>query len=282
MKNIIAETRHVLEQMSIELSYQSDNISIYKTQRDSTLSGLLDYKSFKDRVFELDVSRADIRNEIKNIYDAVKKNLEMCNSIWKKSKETWSSFGLSGRVETIEEILEFIQNQPIDSVLDKPKNYDYYIYCEKIEESLRPLFQNKDNGQPANQLSEQTETALPKTATIEKPRPEKVIKPFPEYLTYGYEDHRNLVAEFLKKEFHGKKGKWIAYMLMVLKERKEVSFDINTELYKSIKLFFGEDIGTDKSINKYYQKGEYKTDQDYKEIQYSIAAFIIENHIITS
>ncbi|MEI6435529.1 MAG: hypothetical protein WCP32_11840 [Bacteroidota bacterium] len=281
MENIITRTGHVLDLISQLYEKQIRNRRIYTIVKIYTEFSLLDYDSFKERVFDLDLTRNDTVNILKEIYNVAKKNITLHEAIFNSLEGTFQ-IGGSFRRRIGEPWNEDLILPSTDQDSGDYDPSDFILYCEKIVDSLSPIFPDKDHIQPAKATGEQVETTLPKTSVIKKQRPEKKIIPFPDYLRFGNNEHRDLVADFLKKEFKGKKGKWIAYMLMALESTKYVSFDVNTEIYKSIESFFGEDIGTDKSINKYYKKRNYITNQGFKTIQYKIAAFIGENHIITS
>ena len=75
----------------------------------------------------------------------------------------------------------------------------------------------------------------------------EITKSFPEYLI---PDNRYELAERLKNEFKGKKGKNIAIMILALKQTKNICYSTRTELYKSIDLYFNCKLN-ESGINKY-------------------------------
>jgi len=74
-------------------------------------------------------------------------------------------------------------------------------------------------------------------------------KTFPDYLKH---DKPEALAEALKKEFQGKRGRAIAFMIHVLNEKGKITDSkfYKKDLYEAIRIYFGTDIGTDTSINK--------------------------------
>ncbi len=116
--------------------------------------------------------------------------------------------------------------------------------------------------------------------TIKRP---PLIMPFPDYLTLEFPESRLALADFLKKRFSGKKGKEIAYMIMALsyKGRRRIKFDYKSHLYNSIREYFGVDIGSDPSINKYLSiDTPPEQNNNFREIVSLIEEFIREQPLI--
>ncbi|MDP3442488.1 MAG: hypothetical protein Q8T08_06455 [Ignavibacteria bacterium] len=73
------------------------------------------------------------------------------------------------------------------------------------------------------------------------------IKQFLEYLN---PDNQDELAEKLKNEFKGKKGKTIAIMILALEKTKNICYQSRTELYESIGLYFDCKLN-ESGINRY-------------------------------
>jgi len=133
----------------------------------------------------------------------------------------------------------------INSVIKKVNDIIFDLYL-KAEDNLEDAYDYK----VTDEVKSRNKDSMPKS------------KQFYEYLI---SKEPELLAEKLKNEFGGKKGKTIAIMILALEKLKKIIVPIHiNELYRSIRDYFG-DIGVDQGINKYY--APYKQGTNIKRSQ---------------
>jgi hypothetical protein len=186
--------------------------------------------------------------------------------------------------ENIEQILSY-ESKLLEAILDDVSRFNEtgdweidFFYYEQYRDDIHGIdifFSLCELLVLLNRL-EMFESFLPENQNPS----EEIIKPhrnqtLNKYLI-GTNSFKLELAQFLRDNYAGLKGKEIAVMIKALEKNKLIAYDQNRQLFNSLRIDFG-DIGTDSGINKYLTPTMRNDETQKRAVE--LHAEKIKNHI---